>query len=190
MKKLKFITSNKHKVKEIQMILDDFDVELEQVQIDYPEDKEDDMEAVARKASKNLAEQLGEPVIVEDTGIFFKAYNNFPGAQPKFVFNGIGFDGIFRLLAGKDRGAYFKTVIGYCEPGKEPINFIGEAHGDITEDIREPDKDLMPYTHIFQYEGYSEATAEMPLEEKLKYSQRGKAARKLGEFLKKKHENS
>lgn len=183
MKKLKFVTSNKHKVAEIGTILKDYDIELERVSIDYPENKEADMEEVASEAVKNLAEKLGEPVIVEDTGLYFKTYNNFPGAQPKFVFNSIGYDGIFRLLAGKDRGAYFKTVIGYCEPGENPALFDGEMHGQITEKVINPEVDLMPYTRIFVPDGQTKSTAEMTIEEKLKISQRGKAARKLGEYL-------
>ena len=88
MKKITIITTNKYKVQEMQAILRDFDIGLEQKSMEYPEDKEDDMEAVAKKAAKALAVELNEPVIVEDTGIFFKAYDNFPGPLPKFVIKG------------------------------------------------------------------------------------------------------
>ncbi len=189
MKKLKFITSNKYKVEEIQNVLNDFDIELEQVKIDYPENKEDDMEEVCKKAAKNLAEELGEAVIVEDTGLYFNAYNNFPGAQPKFVFNAIGFDGIFRLLKGKDRSAYFETVIGYCEPGKEPVIFSGMMKGKIIDKVVSPEVDTMPYNHIIIPGGSDKTVAEMSLEERNNFLQRAKAARKLGEFLKSKHKN-
>ena len=184
MKKISFITTNKHKVQEMQTILHDYDIELVQKEMEYPEDKEADMESVAKKAAKDLAEELQEPVIVEDTGIYFKAYNNFPGPLPKFVIKGIGFDGVFRLLKGKERGAYFKTVIGYCEPSNTPITFDGEVHGQITEKVVMPEVDVMPYDHIILPEGQTKTIVEMTLEEKNKISQRGEATRKLGEYLK------
>jgi XTP/dITP diphosphohydrolase len=181
--KLKFITTNKHKVEEIGAILKEYGVELEQAIIDYPENKEASIEEVAREAAKNLAEELGEPVMVEDTGFYFDAYDNFPGSQPKFVIKSIGFDGIFRLLAGKDRGFTARTAIGYCEPEKEPQIFIGEMHGQVIDHIVNPDADTMPYNHIIIPDGYNKTVAEMNIAEKNQVLQRGKAARKLGEYL-------
>lgn len=185
MKKIKFITSNKHKVAEIGLILKDYDVELEQVNIDYPENKEDSVEEVAKKAAKNLAEELGDSVIVEDTGIFFNAYNNFPGAHPKFIMDTIGFEGIFRLLEGKDRSFKCETVIAYCEPSGEPILFIGEMTGEVINEVVNLGADTMPYNHILVPAGWKKTVAEMNEEEKASVLQRAKAAHKLGEYLSK-----
>jgi XTP/dITP diphosphohydrolase len=184
MKKLLFVTTNKHKFEEVKNVLDNFGIEIGQLIMEYEEDKEDDMAEVCKKASKDLADKMNKPLFVEDTGLFFDAYDNFPGPLPKFVFNGIGFEGIFRLLEGKDRSAYFKTVIGYCDPGKEPVLFEDIMKGQFSEKVILPEKEAMPYDHIFIPEGYDKAIVEMDLETKNFFSQRGKAARKLGEFLK------
>jgi XTP/dITP diphosphohydrolase len=186
MEKLLFITTNKHKFEEIRNVLNKFGIEIEQLIMEYEEDKESDMADVCKKASRNLVEILNKPLFVEDTGLFFSSYNNFPGPLPKFVFNGIGFNGIFRLLDNKDRSAYFKTVIGYCEPGREPVLFEDVMKGKITKKIILPEKEAMPYDHIFIPEGYDKAIVEMDMETKNSFSQRGKVARKLGEFLKNK----
>ncbi len=186
MRKLVFITTNKHKFAQVDLVLKEYEIELEQVVIDYPEDKEKEMKEISLEAAKNLAEKLNRPVIVEDTGLYFTAYNNFPGAQPKFVFNSLGFRGIFKLLEGESRKAFFKTVIGYCEPGKEPLSFEGEMRGRIIDKVVLPEKDAMPYEHIFVADGYSEAFVEMDIELKNSFSQRGKATRLLGEYLKNK----
>ena len=183
---LLFITTNKHKVKEVGEVLKGYDIKIKQENLEYEEDKEADMEDIVRKAAKFLADRFKKPVIVEDTGLFFKAYNNFPGAQPKFVINSIGFDGIFRLLKDKDRSAYCKTAIGYCEPDKNPMIFTGEIHGQITDKVIQPKKETMPYNHIFIPDGEKRAVVEMSMREWNNISQRGKATRKLGEFLKKK----
>ena len=186
MRKLAFITSNKHKFAQVELVLKKYKIKLEHVAIDYPEDKEKEMKEISLEAAKNLAEKLNRPVIVEDTGLYFMAYNNFPGAQPKFVFNSLGFRGIFKLLEGENREAYFKSVIGYCEPGKEPLSFEGEMRGKIIDKVVLPEKDAMPYEHIFVADGYSEAFVEMDIELKNSFSQRGKATKKLGDYLLKK----
>ena len=56
--------------------------------------------------------------------------------------------------------------------------------GKITDKIIEPKKEAMPYDHIFIPEGYAKAIVEMPLDLKNSFSQRGKATRKLGKYLK------
>ena len=183
MKEIIFITTNKHKVREISAVLKGYNVKIKQLKIDYEENKEDSMEEVSKKAAKSLSAKLNKTVIVEDTGIFFNAYNNFPGALPKFIMNSIGFDGIFRLLKGKDRRAYCQTAIGYCEPGKNPIIFTGGIHGIITNKIIKPKKEAMPYSHIFIPDGEKKAIVEMSADKWNSISQRGKASKKLGEFL-------
>lgn len=186
MKTICFVTTNKHKVKEIGAALKEFGIAVQQKEREYTEDKETDMREIAKKAAKELSRELGEPLIVEDTGLFFNSYNDFPGAQPKFIYKGIGYDGIFRLLDGKDRSAYFKTVIGYCEPGGEPICFEGIMEGIITDKVWEPDIEVMPYDRIFIPKGYDRPIVKMKLDEKNSFSQRGQAARKLGEYLRNK----
>ena len=186
MSKIAFITTNKHKFEEISLILKEYGIEIEQVNIQYSEDKEKDMKAISSEAAKELSEKLNRAVFVEDTGLYFDAYNDFPGAQPKFVFNGIGFDGILRLLDGKSRKASFKTVIGFCEPGEKPKTFEGIMHGKISEKVLSVEKDAMPYDHVFVPDGYEKAIVDMSLEEKNSFSQRGVATRALGEYLKNK----
>ncbi|MCG2695529.1 non-canonical purine NTP pyrophosphatase [Candidatus Parcubacteria bacterium] len=183
MKEIIFITTNKHKVKEISAVLKEYNIKVKQLKMDYEENKEDSMEEVSKKAAKLLSAKLNKTVIVEDTGIFFNAYTNFPGALPKFIFNSIGFDGIFRLLKDKDRGVYCKTAIGYCEPGKKPKIFTGKIYGKITNKIIKPKKETMPYNHIFIPDGEKKAVVEMSADKWNSISQRGKASRKLGEFL-------
>jgi XTP/dITP diphosphohydrolase len=190
MNKLIFITTNKYKVAEIGAVLKDYGIEIKQVIIDYPEDKEANMEEVCKKAAKDLANKFKKPLIVEDTGFFFHAYKNFPGSHPKFIINSIGFDGIFRLLKGKNRGFTSRTVIGYCEPGKKPKLFSGELDGKVITKVIAPHVDTMPYNHIIIPDGYKKTLAEMNLTERNLVLHRAKAARKLGAFLKKKYENA
>jgi len=182
--KIYFVTTNKHKFKEVKDILKDYPIELEHLNLEYSEDHDESMETIAKTAAKKLANELNKPIVLEDTGLFFEAYNNFPGALPKFVINSIGFKGIFKLLENESRNAYFKTVAGFCLPNKEPILFEGIMKGEITTEVHNKDKDEMPYDKIFIPENKDKTISNMTLEEKNQFSQRSKTFRKFGDYIK------
>ena len=133
---INFVTSNKNKVREFKEILGD-GVKLNHIEIEYPELRSDDPEEIARLAAKQLAEKLGKKVVVEDSGLFIKALNGFPGTSSAYIHKRIGLKGILRLMKGiKDREAMYMTAIGYCEPGKDPLSFLGVEKGRIADKIR------------------------------------------------------
>ena len=181
--KIFFVTSNKHKAEEVKKVMEKYSIEIEHIDYEYDEPQDVDINEVSLRAAKSLAEKLGKPVCVDDTGIFFEAYPNFPGLVSKFIFYTIGYEGIFRLLSGKSKKAYFKTAAGYCEPGKEPLVFEGFMHGSIIDDVRNPEADCMPYNRIFIPEGETRTLSSMTEQEKLSFLQRTKAFSKLAEFL-------
>jgi XTP/dITP diphosphohydrolase len=185
--KISFITTNKGKFEEVQSLFREYGIEVEWIKRKYDEDNDDTVEDTAKKASRKLADELKSPIVLEDTGLFFEAYNGFPGPAPKFVFKTLGYEGIFRLLEGTSRKAYFETYAAYCEPGQEPIIFSGKMEGEITEKIFNVDKDFdaMPYDRIFIPDGKDVTISDMTMDEKNKLSQRSIAFRKLGEYLKK-----
>lgn len=182
MMKIFFVTNNRHKFSEVKEVFDKFKIEIEQIREDKPEDKSDEIAEVAKKAAEFLANKHKKPIIVDDTGVYFSAYNNFPGAHPKFIFQSIGYGGIFKLLEGKDRSAYFKTAAAYCEPGKKPIVFEAKCEGKISDEVYNAGDDIMPYERIFIPEGYSEVWAKIH-DIKREISHRVKAFTKLAEWL-------
>ncbi|MEX1111854.1 MAG: RdgB/HAM1 family non-canonical purine NTP pyrophosphatase [Candidatus Andersenbacteria bacterium] len=183
--KIYFVTTNRHKFQEVQDILKDYPVKLEQLDRSYEENHDESIEIIARSAARKLAEELQQPVVVEDSGLYFEAYEGFPGALPKFVMNTLGFKGILKLLEGESRNAYFKGIVGFCMPGSEPQLFEGYMRGTITEEVHNPDADMMPYDKIFIPEGYTKTISDMTAEEKNQLSHRGEAFRKFGEYIKK-----
>ena len=180
---ISFITSNRHKYEEVKSILSVFGIDVEWVNEKYDE-PEGDVDVVAGKSARILAEKLGRPVCVDDTGVYFEAYPGFPGPHPKFVFDHIGYEGIMRLLDGKPRKAYFRTAAGYCEPGKEPVVLEGFMNCSIAEQIFDEEKDVMPYERIFIPDGDDRPLSSLSRDEKNSISHRHEAFRKLGEFLK------
>lgn len=186
--KVTFITTNKHKFEEVQDILKDYPIEVEWLNMKYNEDHEDGIEVTAKKAAKKLADELQKPIILDDTGLFFDAYPEFPGAAPKFVFNTLGYKGLLKLLEGEPRGAYFETVAAYCEPDKAPVLFKGVMKGSLTEKIYHEDDEVMPYDRFFIPENCDKTISDMTMADKTAISQRGTAFKAFGEYMKKKNE--
>tara|TARA_Y100000310_G_scaffold345746_1_gene469159 strand:+ start:6189 stop:6758 length:570 start_codon:yes stop_codon:yes gene_type:complete len=186
MSKITFITTNKHKVLEAKAVLKEFDIKVEHLKVDYPEDKEGTIHDVVIKAIQPLANKLKKPVVIEDTGLFFEAFVHFPGLYPKYIFESLGYKGILKLLKNENNKAFFLTVVGYCEPNKEPELFEGKMPGIITDKVFNLDKDAMPYDRIFIPNGYKDTISHMPMDLKNSFSQRAQAFRKLGKFLTKK----
>ena len=182
--KIYFVTTNNHKFAEVSHLLKKYPLKLEQIYMEYDENHDLGIEKIAKRAAKQLANKLNKPIVLEDTGLFFEAYKGFPGALPKFVIKTLNFKGIFKLLYGESRKAYFKTVAAFCMPGEEPITFEGKMHGKITEKIHNKDKEEMPYDKIFIPEGKNITISSMTLEEKNSFSQRAEAFRKFGEYIK------
>ncbi len=183
--KLYFLTGNKHKYLEAKKALEKLGIEVKQINIDKPEIQADNIEDVAKHAAEKVAKQLRKPVMVEDTGIFFTAYKNFPGIYTKFIYESIGYEGILRLLKGKNRKAYFKTIAAYCEPGKKAMLFEGLSKGKITTKAYCLDKDVMPYDRIFIPKGTKKPWCEN-LKHKYNVSHRKIAFEKLANYLKRK----
>ncbi|NOZ80783.1 MAG: non-canonical purine NTP pyrophosphatase [DPANN group archaeon] len=182
-RELLFITTNKHKVMQAKAVLAPFGIGVKGLKRPYDEASDDSIEEIAAKAAKQLADRLKRPVMVEDTGVFFDAYPGFPGAFPKFVFAGIGYDGLFRLLRGKDKRARFVSAVGFCRPREKAHVFRGEMKGRIQLRVTGAEKDVLPYERIFVPEGKRKPLVAFSTDEKLGFLHRTKAMKKLARFL-------
>lgn len=115
MHKVVFVTGNEGKFAEVRDILKTFGIEVIQDKNGYPELQEDELEPIAAYGAQYVANKLKMPAIVDDSGIFIKALNGFPGPYSRFVEDRLGNPKVLKLMEGEtDRTAYFKTVIGYC----------------------------------------------------------------------------
>jgi XTP/dITP diphosphohydrolase len=129
---LTLITSNQGKLKELKPYLEP-EITIDHISTPYPEMRSDDPEEITRLAAKQNAEKLQKPVIVEDSGLFIEELKDFPGTCSAYIHKRIGLKGILRLMEGiQDRACTYKSAVGYCEPGKEPLSFLGEEKGAIS----------------------------------------------------------
>ena len=128
------ITGNEEKIKEFNLILQAASIRFEVLRAEKPELRSDDPCEIAKVAAKTFAERLRKAVVVEDSGLFIDALRDFPGTCTKYVYARIGNKGILQLMKGvKNRRCWYKSAVGYCKPGNEPVCFMGTEEGRVAE---------------------------------------------------------
>src|SRR3989338_4948514 len=133
---INFVTSNKGKVKEFRQILEP-EIKVNHIEMYYPEIRGEDSGEIARHSAKELSNKLKKIIVVEDSGLFIRSLNGFPGTYSATIHKKIGLAGIIRLMEGiKNRECAYKSAVACCEPGKKPVSFLGEEKGRIAESER------------------------------------------------------
>lgn len=183
---LLFVTSNKQKFDEVAEILGEFEIEIKRGEMDFIEFPSQTLKEIAVHKARQAFAKFRVPLIVEDTGFFFEAYNNFPGTEPRRAFEALGYEGLLKLLSGKSRAATSKTVFCFMGQSDSFKTFEGEWKGKISKKVVKPNASSMPYEKIFMPEKSKKAVVELSRAEKNQASNRAIAARKLGEWLKEK----
>lgn len=175
------ITGNEQKIREFELILKGSGIRFEVLKAEKPELRSDDPCEITKVAAKTFAERLEKAVVVEDSGLFIDALKGFPGTCTRYVHERIGNGGILRLMKGaKNRRCWYKSAVGYCEPGKEPVCFLGTEEGRIAE--KEKGKMGWGQDPIFTPKGSSRTYGELRKKEDLNLF-RKEAILKLTRFL-------
>ncbi len=153
-----FVTGNPHKFAEAQEILKPWKIRLAHRKESYPEIRSENVEEVALEGAKLVFQKIGKPLIVEDSGLFIPALNDFPGAYSAWARKKIGNTGILKLLGGETRReACFRSCIAYAD-SEITKTFCGTVCGKIPE--REAGSKGFGYDPIFIPEGESQTFAE------------------------------
>lgn len=172
---LRFVTSNPGKVREASEYLPE---PVEQVAYDYPEIQSEDLSAVAAAGARDAFEEVGEPVFVDDAGLFIDAFDGFPGPYSSYVEERLGIERVQRLAEREDdRSASFRAVIAYAD-GDVVETFEGAVPGRIVAPRGEGG---FGYDPIFEHHGRT--FAEMSTEEKNAVSHRGRALEKFADWI-------
>ena len=190
MREIVFATGNAHKLAEVQAVLGEgfrlVTAAEAGIREDIPENGST-LEENASQKSHYIYERLGVDCFADDTGLEVDALGGAPGVHSaRYATDGHDFAANNRLLLknleGKtDRRARFRTVISLILDGREYM-FEGRVEGRITES--ESGAEGFGYDPLFIPEGGNATFAEMSADEKNAVSHRGRAVRKLAEFLK------
>jgi XTP/dITP diphosphohydrolase len=128
--KIRFVTNNEHKLKEVQSLLTQVEVIAAKLKID--EIQTDDVEKLVRDKLLKAFKKVGRPVFVEHTGLYISSLNDFPGGLTQVFWDKLQAERFSELLGRyKDTKAIAKTTIGYCD-GKKIFYFHGEIIGKIS----------------------------------------------------------
>jgi XTP/dITP diphosphohydrolase len=178
--KIYLVTKNKHKVEEVSAVLKEFNIEVEQIADEKVETKEMNLREVAEYNARTFYERYKKPIAIDDTGVFFKAYPDFPGNHPKLMFELLGYKGLLKLLENENNEAEFRTVVGYCDKNGVKI-FEGTLKCTADTKVNDIDVDVLPYERILLVNG--KPLSKFSREEKNRISHRANAFRKLGNYL-------
>lgn len=130
-----FASKNENKFQETRTFLIQYKIQLDLFHLDLPEIQSDFLEKIASNKASFAYKIIKEKLIVEDTGLFIHALNNFPGPYSSFALRTIGNSGILDLLSSKhNRSATFKSVIAFND-GKSIHLFSGAVEGTISPHV-------------------------------------------------------
>jgi XTP/dITP diphosphohydrolase len=130
-------------------------------------------------------------VMSEDTGFFIEALNGEPGIKAaRWLGENLPTIDttnycLKRMSGEANRKAKFMTVATLIAPDGTQHFFTGEVEGTILLAPRCEPQPKMPYSPLFVPNGFDKSWAEMDVHEENKISHRGKAFRKVVEFLNK-----
>lgn len=107
-----------------------------------------DVQAVALHKGKQAWDRVGNPVLVEYSGLFLNKYGSFPGSLTKHVFKGIGYRGLFRLVDSGD-SAVFVSYLTYVDEYGNSNLFEGRQEGYIVKPEKLEINSEFPFDQIF-----------------------------------------
>ena len=189
MKQIVFATNNKNKLREIREIMSDLYEVLSLDDIGCHEEIVEDAETIegnAKIKADFVTNKYHVDCFADDTGLEVEALNGAPGVySARYAGEHCSYqDNVNKMLnamRGKtNRKASFRTVIALNLDGKS-YTFEGRCDGQIIESQRGTDG--FGYDPIFMPDGFNQTFAEMSHEEKNAISHRGRATRKLIDFL-------
>lgn len=193
MRRIIFATTNKNKVKEVNMMMEDFDVELVTmkeagIDVDIVENGTTFEENAIIKA-RTIMEMTGEIAIADDSGLEVDYLDGAPGIySARFLGEDTSYDiknnyiiDKLKNVRGKERSARFVCAMAAAFPNGEVLTCKGTIEGVIA--LEQKGTNGFGYDPIVYVPEYEMTTGEMAPELKNSISHRGKALEQMKEIL-------
>lgn len=192
--KLLLGTTNKGKIIEMQEALKDFNLEFttpkdEGITEDVVEEGWTFME-IAEKKAKHYYDETKIPTLADDSGILVEALEKELGIHTRRW--GAGKEAtdqewieffLERMRKEKNKKARFVCVLCFIDAKGEEHMFEGSCEGVITENLEAEFLPGLPLSACFKPHGSEKVFSALTLEEKAKFSHRGKALESFKKFL-------
>lgn len=153
-KELHYVTSNPGKFAEVGQYINGQvpEIELKQFCADITEIQTLDQMAIAIDKAKKSYQILQKPLIVDDAAIYFEKYHKFPGTLTKFVAEGIGFEGLKRLIDPNDRATFLLYIVYIQSPDNYHV-FEGRCSGTLVKPEKFEGDPHLPFDVFFKPDG-------------------------------------
>lgn len=145
------VTKNKHKIESMRRVLEPQGIGLEVENFYVPEIQADNAEEVAAFSAQYAANYCSKPVLKADSGLFIEALNGLPGVYTSQFQKLLGPEKLLKLLEGEaNRKARIVYALAFCRPGENPVMFVSDCEGVISEQIRGKEGMLIDFLFIPQ----------------------------------------
>ena len=172
---LKFVTGNPNKLREAQEILG---VKMEQGSADHlHEIQTNDIRQLVEHKVTEAWREFQCPVLVEDSGLIFTAWNGLPGALVKWFEKSVGCEGMLKMLESFENRQAEALCLAAVYDGKTMVIGEGRVSGTISPAMR--GNQGFGWDVIFIPDGESRTYAEMSPAEKNSRSHRRQAFESL-----------
>lgn len=106
-----FVSTNRGKLAEVRQVLGPYGIRVKWKKRTLPEPQAETLEEVVRSKLAAVRDVPGN-LMVEDSGLFIRALNGFPGVYSAHFLRVWGFGPMLELLQKRPRSAYFRAVVG------------------------------------------------------------------------------
>ena len=87
-----FLSSNKHKIKEVQEILESENIKIHSVSTKINEIQNNDMREIVLTKALKAFQKIGRPILVEQTGLLIKDFGDLPGGLTQIFWDSLQAD--------------------------------------------------------------------------------------------------
>jgi len=110
---IRFVSSNEHKIAEVQCILDAAGVSIVPSSLKIEEIQTEDVHKLVRDKVLKAFYKIGRPVFVEHTGLFIESINKLPGGLTQIFWDNLKGDRFCELFGSlNNTNITAKTIIG------------------------------------------------------------------------------
>lgn len=157
--KIRFISGNHYKIKEVKKILSPVGVEIIAVGQKIEELQTEDVKKLVKDKVTKAFDLIGRPLFVEHTGLYLRGLNDLPAGLTQIFWDKLEADRFAALVEGlDDKRVIAKTVLGYCD-GRQIHFFEGSITGAVPKLPAGPRG--FQWDCVFVPEGHSQTFAEM-----------------------------
>lgn len=130
---LYFVTENKQKFDNAQIVLKNFGLSLTQKPLPLIEIQSHSLEDIAKAKAEHAFKDVAQPLVVKDDGWYITALNGFPGSYMKYTNEWLSPEDFLNVLKPyKNREIVFKDALYFVDGKKEKL-FTNTIKGRIVE---------------------------------------------------------